>query len=335
VIATDIKEGSLKRQLFLLVPCVLCICATTVFADVFAGPLVIKNGHPLYAAIGSPSLLSAEPENSFDLNFSYASTYRIRGSKDWYYSLDLETAITDIQYKRLVRTGTEVGIDIPIIRYGPGFMDWSIETFHDFVGLHNAYGRNSSPRNQFLLRVVHDGKVIVEGAPGKTGLGDIKVEVKQNIYQNPASMVSLHAFMNMPTGDPDVGFGSGSPNGGLAMLMNEMVGADVKLYANAGIGLIDKLEAKETMTLRNYYYGGLGLEWRYSEKMVLNAQLFAQSSPFPKSDIFFIDDTSLLASVGGRYRKSPRSSIEFSFTEDPNTAGAPDVMFGADYRYTF
>ena len=293
----------MKNNLSLPLQLVLLIFSTTAFAGPFEGPLVIKNGHPLYAAIGSPSLMSAEPENNLDINFSYSSTCRVKKSNDWYFGIDLEAAITDIQFKRLVGRETEIGLDIPIIRYGPGFMDNAVETFHDLIGLHDAYGRNDRPRNQFLLQITHNGEIVIQGKPGETALGDIMVEVKQALYDNRAStIISVQAYLNVPTGDADSAFGSGKTNGGMAVLINERLRSDVMLYLNAGIGLIDKLEAMQDVKLKNYYYGGVGLEWLYSKSIALNAQLFIQSSPFPKSGVYCIDDPSLLGSFGGRYK---------------------------------
>jgi len=330
------KRSCMNIILSLLLQLVLVILTTTAFAGPFIGPLVIKNGHPLSVAIGSPSLMSAEPESALDINFSYSSTYRVTSSNDWYFGVDLETAITDFQYKRLVGKETEIGLDIPIIRYGPGFMDGAITTYHDLIGLHNAYNRNDRPRNQFLLEITHNGEMIIQGEPGKTALGDIMVEIKQALYDDRAStIVSVHAFLKVPTGDADSAFGSGKANGGMAVLINEKLRSDVMLYLNAGIGLIDKLEAIQEVKLRNYYYGGVGLEWLYSKSIALNAQMVIQSSPFPKSGIYFVDYPSLLGSFGGRYKFNALSSLGIAVTEDLDASGAPDSMIGADYRYQF
>jgi hypothetical protein len=121
----------------------------------------------------------------------------------------------------------------------------------------------------------------------------------------------------------------------MAVLLNEKLMSDLLLYVNAGIGLIDKLEAMQEVKLKNYYYGGMGLEWRYSKSAFFNVQMTIQSSPFPKTGVYFIDGPSLLGTFGGRYRLGALSSLGIAVTEDPNTAGAPDIMIGADYHYAF
>jgi hypothetical protein len=326
----------MKNNLSFPLQLLLLVFTTTAFAGSFEGPLVVKNGYPLYAALGSPSLMSAEPENTLDINCSYSNTYNIKRLNEWSIGIDLETAITDIQLKRLAGKETEIGLDLPIIRYGPGFMDGAIDTYHKLMGLSNPYNRNDRPRNQFLLQITHNGEMVIQGEPGKTALGDITVEVKQAIYDNRAStIISVQVFLNVPTGDADSAFGSGKTNGGMAMLINEKLRSDVMLYLNAGIGLIDKLEAMQEVKLRDYYYGGVSLEWLYSNSVSLNVQMVIQSSPFPKTGIHFIDYPSLLGSFGGRYKVDALSSLGIAVTEDPDASGAPDIMIGAEYRYQF
>ncbi len=309
--------------------------ATTAYGENFEGPLVIKNGHPLYAALGSPSLVSAQPENSIDIGFSYSSTYLVEGQKDWHFGIDVETALLDIQLKHVVGGGTEVGLDLPLIRYGAGFMDDFIETYHRVLGMPGAYGRDNRPRNAYLLDVTRNGKDVIVGKPGKTLLGDVMIEIKKTLSQRAGSVVSVQGFMNLPTGDPDSGYGSGKPNGGIALLMNEQLRGDSMLYVNAGIGFIHQLRALQQVELNNYYYGGAGLEWLFVEKISLHAQLFVQSSPFPKTGVRSIDDPSMLASIGGRYKITDKSALGVAVTEDPDTSGAPDLMVGVDYRYRY
>jgi len=324
----------MKKRIFCLAIFFVLIPATS-FAESFEGPLVVKNGQPLYTALNSPSLVSAEPENSVNINFSYSSTYVVEGNRDWYVGIDLETAVLDIQYKQVVSSGLEIGFDLPVIRYNSGFFDNTIDTYHRLIGMPNAYGRKERPQNDFLLDVIHNGNEVIRGKPNDSALGDIMIEVKKNLYQNDSSMVSIQAFLNLPTGDPKSSYGSGKTNGGIAALVNEQLRSDIMLYINTGIGLIHELTAIEDVELKNYYYGGTGLEWRSSPKVLLNLQIIIETSPFPKMGINSMDAPSMMASFGGSYKINAQSSFGLSLTEDPNVAGAPDIMMGLDYRQRF
>jgi len=314
---------------------IIYFLATIASAGDFSGPLAIKNGHPLYAALGSPSLVSAEPDNSIDINFSYSSSYLVAGPGDWHFGIDMETALLDVNLKHSAGKELEVGIDLPIIRYGAGFMDDFIDTYHRVLGMAGAYGRHDRPRNEFLLDVTSHGKQVIHGEPGETKLGDVMLEIKKVIFSQGMNVVSVQGFLNLPTGDPDSGQGSGRTNGGGAVLINMGLRSELMLYANAGIGLIEKLKALQEVNLKNYYYGGAGLEWRYSERLSLDLQMFIQSSPFPTTEEDSIDFASMMSSVGGRYKIDAASSFGVAVTEDPFAAGAPDFMMSIDYRHGF
>lgn len=309
--------------------------ATTAFAGSFEGPLVVKNGHPLYVPLGSPSLSSAEPENVLDLSFSYASTYLVDGYRDWHFGIDQETALLDIQLKRLVGDGVEAGFDLPLIRYGSGFMDDFLDEYHRLLGTSGTYGRNNRPKNVFLFG---------NGSPFLVnGFLDFEHEIANarpigflaNDRFPVPRYVSVQAFLNIPTGDPRYGFGSGKMNGGIALLVNERLRNDIMLYINAGFGLLNALKAEQEVELKNYYYGGAGLEWVFSQRVLLNMQMIIETSPFPKTGVRSIDDPSVMASFGGRYRIDGSTSVGIALTEDPDTSGAPDFMAGVDYRYRF
>ena len=313
----------------------LVLISTISYAESFEGPLTIKNGQPLYAMLGSPSLASAKPENSLDLNFSYSSTYLVDGYRDWHFGIDLETALFDIQLKRRIGTSLEFGIDLPLIRYGSGFMGAYLEAYHRDLGQPGAYGRNNRPPNVFLFDVTRNGSTVVRGVPNKADIGDVMLEVKEAFYQNNGTIASVQGFLNVPTGDPQYGFGSGNTNGGIALLLDKPLRSDIMLYVNAGFGLLNRLSAVQVVDLNDYFYGGAGLEWKCSTKVLLNLQTIIETSPFPKTGVRSMDDPSMMASIGGRYRIDGANSLGIAVTEDPDTSGAPDFMAGVEYRRRF
>jgi hypothetical protein len=328
-------KSSCMTKITLSLVVISVFVATPALATSFEGPLVVKNGQPLYAALNSPSLVSAETENSLNIDFSYSSTYLLATSNDWRLGIDLETALLDIQYKKVIEEGLELGLDVPVIRYGSGFLDNVINSYHRLIGLPNAYGRKNRPPNVFLLEVTRDGKEIVQGKPNETALGDVMLEAKKKLYRTASSTISVQAYINLPTGDPKYGYGTGRANGGIAALANERLRDDIMLYLNVGVGLIHELAAVEHIELKNYYYGGAGFEWIYSPKLLLNLQMIIQTSPFPKTGIVNMDNPSMMGSFGGRYRIDSKTSFGLSVTEDPDVAGAPDIMMGLDYRHHF
>ncbi|HDH02003.1 MAG TPA: DUF3187 family protein, partial [Nitrospirae bacterium] len=133
----------------------------------------------------------------------------------------------------------------------------------------------------------------------------------------------------------DGGYGNGSLDTSVALLVNKGIGDSVMTYFNAGAVFTDSFRAEETIDLEDYLYGAAGVEWLYSGTLSLNTQFFIQGSPFRNTGIRTIDEVATILSFGGRYRINPGRFLEFSFSEDTNTAGAPDFMFGLGYRYKF
>ncbi len=311
--------------------CAYCLVAVPGPAAGFEGPLDVRNSLPVFLTLGSPVMLSAEGEDSIGLDFTYSSTYIVAASAEWSFGLDLEAAVADIRLRRLVwGDSLELGIDIPVLSFNSGFLDGFLESYHDAFGFPD-YGRSRRPRNDFLFEVSRSGDTVVAGDSGGIALGDVRVGLKKTIYGRDP-LVSIYGSVELPTGDPHGGYGSGALDAGAALLVNKRIGDRVMTYFNAGAVFTGGLKAEENLDLNDYLYGGAAIEWLCSERLSLNAQLFAQGSPFGDTGIRAVDEVSTILSLGGRYRTG-RGALEFSFSEDTNTAGAPDFMLGFGYSY--
>ncbi len=147
-------------------------------------------------------------------------------------------------------------------------------------------------------------------------------------------VISVLADIELPTGNARVGYGNGSYDTGVALLLDKDLGVSTRLYGNIGAVFPGDLRAYQTVTLNDFYYAGAGVEIRPWERWGLLAQLTAQTSPFPHTGIYQIDDTGMLLVMGGRYY-GQNGSCEFSLTEDPTTAGAPDFILNVTYKKKF
>ena len=105
-------------------------------------------------------------------------------------------------------------------------------------------------------------------------------------------------------------------------------------YWNIGVVFPGDLKAMQTVQIKTYPYAAAALEAALWKHVSLNGQVYFQRSPFPKSEIGQIDRIAALLTLGARY-SSERNSAEFSVTEDPNTAGAPDVIFSLGLKRRF
>ncbi len=319
--------------LAVLVSCILVLFLSGLSsASDFEGPLQVKNQFPLFLFINQPYLEQAFTETSFSLGLSHSSVFVVKDAAQWSAHLDIELTELDFRYKKDIPDLFEVGIDIPVVRATAGFMDRPLAWYHRTFGFPD-YGRNTRPNNDFLYDIRKDGAPVIEGENDRDGFGDVRLTVKKKITESDP-VVSVLADVELPTGNARVGYGNGSIDTGVALLLDKDLGAETKLYANLGAVFPGDLKALQDIALNNFYYAGAGIESLVWPRVGLLAQLMVQTSPFPHTGISQIDDTGMILVLGGRYY-AESGSFELSLTEDPNTTGAPDFILNATYKKRF
>jgi len=317
-----------KRALVLLATVILLPTGT--FA--FEGPLTVKNQFPIFLPVNQPYLEPAETRSSFDVSLSHSSVYLMENSAAWTAHLDLELTELVFRYRKDISGVAEFGIDLPLLRATAGFLDGPLAWYHDTFGFPD-YGRSDRPKNSFLYDVRRNGAPVVEGSNNRVGIGDVRLTVKKQVVRGDPA-VSVFADVELPTGDADVGYGSGSVDAAAALLLDKSLGDKARLSANAGIVQPGELRARQAVPLRTFYYGGACVEYMATKRLGLIVQYLVQSSPYPRTDIPQIDGTGMLLVMGGRYY-AKSGSYELSLTEDPNTTGAPDFIVNISYKSKF
>jgi hypothetical protein len=319
---------------YLLVPLGVIISLILLAAEAFSfgGPLETKNQFPLFLPLNPPYLETASYEHSLSAALSYSSVYMVRSSPAWSVNLDMEVAKLNIRYRKDILNLFELGIGIPILSFNSGFMDGFLNSYHKTFGF-SDYGRSLRPNNAFLYEVKKNGVLVIKGEGGGVGIGDVRLTAKRTLLSDDPA-VSLMADIELPTGSASKGFGNGSIDAGVALLADKKLSEKIKAYLNLGAVFPGDLKARETIKLKNFVYGGICIEAEVTKNFGLLGQVFAQNSPFPKTDISSIDRMAVLLTFGGRYT-SGKDSFELSFTEDPNTSGAPDFTIALSFKKRF
>jgi hypothetical protein len=211
-------------------------------------------------------------------------------------------------------------------------MDDFLNAYHSAFGFPD-YGRHNRPDNKFLYEVSRNGELVVRGENGRIGIGDVKLTFKKPLLTGDTS-ISLRGEVELPTGDSKTGFGNGSADAGVGIIVDQKISNVFMSYLNFGAVFPGDLRGHEKIELTNFVYGGAAVEADLWKNVSLLGQVFVQSSPFPETGIGSVDRTAVLLSFGGRYY-SGKNSFELSFTEDPNTAGAPDFSLNLSLKRRF
>ena len=321
----------MKRAIFTILFCgSLIVMPGMVFS--FDGPLQVRNQFPLFLPFDPPYLESSAVGDSVSVSLSHSSVYVTQASQFWTVNMDLELTELSVRLKKKIGSSTEVGLDVPFLRPTEGFLDQPLAKLHDALGT-GDYGRHERPYNEFLYEVLYKGKPVVLPEADKSGMGDVRLTFKGEVTDG-MPLVSIMGSLELPTGDAKRGYGNGSYDASLAVLVDVAFGKKYRGYGNAGAVFPGALKGYETVPMHTYYYAGFGIEAAWWERFSVIAQTMVATSPYPDTGIRQIDWPGVLLVVGGRYSFST-SSIEFSLTEDPDTAGAPDFILNITGKMNF
>lgn len=311
---------------------VLVLLSAPCAALAFEGPLQVRNQFPLFLPASQPYLEKAATESSLTFSLSHSSVFVMEDAEQWSTHLDIELTELNVLYRKRIAPSYEISLHVPVLRATGGILDRPLAWYHRAFGFPD-YERSTRPDNAFLYDVKRNGAVVVQGDNDAVGFGDVKFAVKKKIL-DARNTVSLQAGVELPTGNAKIGYGNGNPDWSLAMLIDQPVTDETRLYANLGVVFPGDLAAHQTIDLKMFSYAGAGLEYLYQPDIGLLVQILMQSSPYPDTGISQIDSFAILFMLGGRY-KTGSGSYEFSLTEDPNTSGAPDFVFNLSYTTRF
>ncbi|MBI4764833.1 MAG: DUF3187 family protein [Deltaproteobacteria bacterium] len=304
------------------------------WGDPLAGPMEIKNQFPLFLHLNRPVLESAAVQDSFSIQCSYSSIFFVRDNPRWAVYLDMEWLEFNLKYQKTLFSFLEISLELPILSFNSGFMDNGLDWYHTTFGFRD-YGRRTRPANQFLYRVKKDDDPVIEGEDGKVGFGDLKISAKKVLMKmDDQPFLSLKAAVELPTGDPETGYGNGSLDLGLLVQVEKKLTRYLQATGNGGLVIPGNLRAHKTVELKNYWFGGIGLEAKPWKRLSVLGQISAQTSPFPETGFDFLDNPALVLTLGGRYYLD-RNHFELSLTEDLNTSGAPDFTVNFSFKHAF
>lgn len=295
----------------------------------FEGPMQINNLFPILLHADQPYLERAGMESSMSYSLSHSSTYTVQSSGRWDIFLDMEITALNFRYKRIIKDVAEFDMDVPVLTIGGGFMDGFLSDYHSAFGFPD-YGRSARPDNEFLYEVRRDGNLIIKGRSG-IRLGDIRLAVKKHLITSDSFGLSIKGDVELPVGNAKEGFGNGSIDAGLALLLDKRITDSIMTYANLGVVFPGDVRGYEKVNLKKFVYGGAGIEAYIGKGVSFLLQLQGQSQIYPETDLLAVDRDAWLLVIGGRYKTGKRS-FDLSLTEDINTSGAPDFILNLTYK---
>ncbi len=298
----------------------------------FAGPAPTRNFHPIQLIFlqlpfeGARVVSIGEWQLDFETTESDVigtSTGRIESR------LKFETNRTVFGLRYGILDRVEVGIHLPFLtRYG-GFLDGFIDGVESLVGLRNVE-RSLYPDNSFGEFRVRRGDTDLLRA-GQVGfeLGDLWFSGKLEVpLEEKWPTTSLRFGLKLPSGNRHQAVGSGKPDFGIGVALQEQLFSRLFVYANANlvypIGPIKP--AAGAISLKPMFSQALALELALTERWTTFLHQAFYTSPIRGSGASLLEGEVLELGLGLNF--TPRRGLTFQLFGVNNLSG---VERGADF----
>lgn len=325
---------SASPLLFLIV--VYCFCSTPLFALEIT-PFRTSNQNPLIQIYGLPSETSSTllPAQNFHLRLTQdiANIYSSNSSASEQILLDGELYRWTLTGRYGISNDLELGIELPVIIHGGGFLDGFIMDWHRAFGFPQG-GRDTASKNRLRYYYSKNGVRQLDMNHASGGIGDFSILSAYRLFEQQTDTdhdtLALRSQLKLPTGDSRSLLGSGGVDFALFLsgAMNRrtewgMLG----LFASAG-GLFtsdgDILKAQR----KNFTgFGTVGLGWSPTDWISFKTQCAFTSAFYSQSTLSELGKETALLTSGGTLKLPSNYQLDIGIGEDLAVATAPDVTF--------
>lgn len=304
----------------------------------FPRPLPVNNQSPVTGIFGIPraqgtDILGAgnmQWDATLDLTSHF--TGNEAGSESIFF--DGETTRFAIQARYGINDNWNVGVEVPWVHHGPGFLDGFIIDWHDFWGFPQR-GRDRFPEDAFRFRYERQGETRFDIDSATDGIGDVLVSAQRHWWRSERSAGVLHTQLKLPTGDPDKLTGSGAADAAAGIELSRQWRPAWHSMLRAGVAYLGEGDVLPDLQRNWAAYGGLDVVWRPIRALSLRVQYDAHTATYEDSELGELNQWAGLLTTGGTWHITRRIALDLAVVENvPNGRSASDVSFQVRLRTT-
>jgi len=303
--------------------------AITPFRSVNQSPLAQIHGLPFEtgADIAAPGLVV------LGLTHDLSSNYTVSSNSREDIVLDGETYRTTISARYGIKPRWEVGIELPYIIQGGGFLDSFIVDWHSAFGLPQG-GRESAPKDRIGYRYRKDGIQKLKMDHAGSGIGDMSLTAGFGLHdsrdERSQQRLAVKAAFKLPTGDSSSLRGSGGTD-----FLLQLCGSTNRYYGWGSLGLFGSVgglvmsDGDVLSGQRNNLAGTgtVGIGWGPASWISFKVQLNGNTPLYRGSSLDELSGSSLMLVSGGAVRLPQGFLLDIGVSEDVAVATASDVSF--------
>jgi hypothetical protein len=304
--------------------------------DFESSSFVLRNHSPFSAIIGIPGRWPDGTSNIAELswNLSSHSFYENDGAESLLLDGETQTFSARLQHRFAQRI--QLGADIPWLAHSGGFMDGTIDSWHDLTGLPEGV-RPGLEKNDLQYIYAVNGANAFKLSDSASGLGDIQVNLAVALgaldEQIDASYLRRLGWMlnfsaDLPTGDVDKLTGNGGTDlaAGLGVRSPRADASRFDWWLDLGIAWPGEIDIAGLNTSGQVFYYDAALAWRVQKRFDIVAQVGGNSALY-QSNIKMLGQPAAQAVIGGLWHIFSNYGLRFGITEDIRANTAPDVGF--------
>ncbi len=149
-------------------------------------------------ALPTNAALIKNNEHLWSSSLVISNTLNIDASANESIYLDYETYRFNFSYQYGLNDHWNLKLDIPLLHQSGGFLDSSIDSWHEFFGLPRA-NRPFIEDNQYHINYTSGTQSLVDLNEASTTLGDIQIAAARSLINNNNTSMSLWAGLKLPT----------------------------------------------------------------------------------------------------------------------------------------
>ncbi len=313
------------------------------------GPFAVRDQFPIkllfLSLLPQQAELIPDGEIRFSARFAHSNTYAVtrpigdpRQSMDYYkaaplseYRLfaDSETLRMVFDFAWRMDPKWELGMAIPLMVQSGGFLDETVEGFHEFFNMSNG-GREETPRNGYGIYVVRNAHFwIAHDRAPPVRFGDVVFRLKRPLLSAGPSWptISLATAVKLPTGQFKHLTGSGGTDVQFALLATQRLGNWFYLHYNLARTRLGDPDRNTGFPIRSSIISQmLAIEYTTSSKLSIITQILSNTSPFPEGRLGPLDRTAYEINAGIKYALRPDTRFEIGIIENLSQyQNTPDV----------
>lgn len=305
--------------------------------DMEITPFTTSNQSPLVQIYGLPRESGADivpvGRLTFGLSQDLSSNYTVSNNTREQISLDGETYRLALSARYGLAPRWEIGVELPYLVQGGGFLDSFIIDWHSAFGLPQG-GRKEAPKDRIGYRYSKDGLQKLKMDHAGSGLGDLSLTAGYSLYEDrndkSHDRLALRAALKLPTGDSSSLRGSGGVDAMLQLcgsMVNYTEWGSLGLFGSVGGLVMSDGDVLPDQRNNLAGFGTLGLGWGPAPWVSFKVQLNGNTALYHGSSLDELSANSLVLVSGGGLKLPGGYLLDIGVSEDLAVATASDVSF--------